>query len=77
MAAEDTADGRVVWACLGKERMAAVLGGSMGTVQKGGFGKHHAVTLAWKLLGAFLTLPECRWSFSLTSAPAPSSICRD
>lgn len=44
MAAEDTADGRFVWACLGNERMAAVLGGSMGMVQKGGFGKHRVVT---------------------------------
>jgi len=70
-AAEDMADSRVVWAWWGKERAAAALGASMGPVQKGGFGKLRAVTAAWKLLGAFLTSPECRWSCSLTSAPAP------
>lgn len=49
------ADSRVVWTCLGKERMAAVLGDSMGKLQKRE--KHHAVTR--------------RWSFSLSSTPAP------
>lgn len=30
--------------------MVAVLGDSMGTLQKGGFGKHHEVTPCWFLI---------------------------
>lgn len=63
-AAEDTIDGDIIQACLWKEKMAIVLDGCVDSeVRRRGagiWGETRMVTAAWKLLGAFLTLPGCR-----------------